>query len=60
VLRACLASARLYVGLTGLAMPVKQRSTSNIDAVTAQVMAARVLHDLEIMGGSMYESQPGF
>lgn len=60
VLRSCLASARLYVGLTGLAMPVKQRSTSNIDAVTAQVMAARVLHDLEIMGGSMYESQPGF
>ena len=60
VLRACLASARLYVGLTGLAMPVKQRSTSNIDAVTAQVMAARVLHDMEIMGGSMYESQPGF
>ena len=60
VLRACLASARLYVGLTGLAMPVKQKSTSNIDALTAQVMAARVLNDLQIMGGSMYETQPGF
>lgn len=60
VLRACLASARLFVGLTGLAMPVKAKSTSNIDALTAQVMAARVLNDLQIMGGSMYETQPGF
>jgi hypothetical protein len=41
-------------------MPVKQKSTSNIDALTAQVMAARVLNDLQIMGGSMYETQPGF
>ena len=60
VLRACTASARLFVGLTGLAMPVKAKSTSNIDALTAQVMAARVLNDLQIMGGSMYETQPGF
>ena len=60
VLRACTASARLFTGLTGLAMPVKAKSTSNIDALTAQVMAARVLNDLQIMGGSMYETQPGF
>jgi hypothetical protein len=41
-------------------MPSKAKSGSNIDAVTAQIMACKVLHDLEIMNGSIYETNPGF
>jgi len=41
-------------------MPAKGLSQTNIDALTAQCMAARVLNDLELMTGSMYEHSPGF
>lgn len=60
VLRSCLNSTRLLLGHTGLAMPTKARSPSNIDAVTSACMAAKVMNDLELLGGSMYENQPGF
>lgn len=60
VLRSCIGSARLLIGHTGLAMPAKGRSQSNIDALTAHCMAARALNDLEIMGGSGYETDAGF
>lgn len=61
VLRACLASTKLMPNANGtLWMPSKAKSGSNIDAVTAQIMACKVLHDLEIMNGSIYETNPGF
>jgi phage terminase large subunit-like protein len=54
VLRANLAHTRLRPGDTGLFVPSKGRSDSNIDAVTACCMAVKVMNDREMLTESMY------
>lgn len=58
VFRANLAHARLVVTDRGLAVPSKGRSSSNIDAVTAAIMAAKVMNDHELLTESLY-GDPG-
>ncbi len=56
VLRLNLAHCRLRPGDTGLHVPSKGRSASNIDAVTACCMAVKVMHDREMMVETMYSA----
>ena len=58
VLRANLAHTRLRPGDTGLFVPSKGRSESNIDAVTACCMAVKVLNDREMLAESSYGTDP--
>ena len=58
VLRMNLAHCRLKPGDTGLHVPSKGRSMSNIDAVTACCMAVKVMNDREMMSSSMYSADP--
>jgi phage terminase large subunit-like protein len=58
VLRANLAHTKLRPGDTGLFVPSKGRSESNIDAVTACCMAVKVLNDREMLAESAYGTDP--
>jgi phage terminase large subunit-like protein len=58
VLRANLAHCRLRPGDTGLHVPSKGRSASNIDAVTACCMAVKVMQDREMLQQTMYTADP--
>jgi phage terminase large subunit-like protein len=58
VLRANIAHTRLRPGDTGLFVPSKGKSESNIDAVTACCMAVKVLNDREMLAQSAYGTDP--
>jgi phage terminase large subunit-like protein len=54
VLRSCIESAICPPAYRALPHPVKSRSRSNIDGLTAAIMAVKVLNDREMLTDSLY------